>query len=303
MVSIKPYSRLNPSGMTFLFGFSVPPSFRASVVKEFMQIYLKKGHKSGWVKDGFEGLFDEDLDALFHSPDSTIIKDQERIKVCKVGWNGEDIYIKRYNPYSIWSRVEGTLTGSKALRSWKGAMILSESGFNTAEPLAAIECKRLGLPGESFYVTKEIKDSRISVYYYREEFLEKKGSVRKRRAFLRSLAGLFRDLHEKGIYHNDLKDYNILVTDDAPNRRFYLLDLEGVRKFKVLSLNRKVKNLVQIYRTLGEHLSRPDKVSFFKEYAKDNEWKGLARKVISEAELEDGRKEKRNQGLKRQRKY
>lgn len=244
---------------------------------------MKKDHKRGWVQDGYEWLFDEDLDALFRSPDCTIIKDQKRIKVSKVRWNGEDIYVKRYNTYSVWSRIEGSLNGSKAFRSWQGARLLMDKGLNTAQPLAAIEHRQWGVLKESFYVTRAIEDSWISVEYYKEKLVDKAVSIRDKRFFLRSLAKLFSDIHGKGIYHNDLKDYNILVREEEGHLRFFLLDLEGIKEYEMLPERKRLKNLVQLNRTLGRLVNNTAKIAFLKEYCGTGEWKELARSIVKES--------------------
>lgn len=248
-----------------------------------MSTYLKKDHKRGWVGAGYAKLFTEDLDALFRSPDCTIIKDQKRIKVSKVRWNGEDIYIKRYNPYSIWSRIEGSLNGSKAFRSWQGAKLLMDKGLSTAYPLASIEHRKWGILKESFYVTRAIEDSWISVDYYKEKFVDKAASITDKRDFLRSLAKLFSDIHGKGIYHNDLKDYNILVREEEGHLSFFLLDLEGIKEYETLPESKRLKNLIQLNRTLGRLVNNPAKIAFLKEYCGTGEWKELARLIVKES--------------------
>ncbi len=89
-----------------------------------------------------------------------------------------------------------------------------------------------------------------------------------RRAFLRSLASLFRSLHAQQIYHDDLKHSNILVVNNGGDESFewFLLDLEGVREYARLSERRRIKNLVQLYRTLGRYVSRSRQAFFLKCY-------------------------------------
>ena len=217
-----------------------------------MPKYLNKGEKRGWVWEGYEGLFEIDPDSLFDSTECTIIKDQKRTKVGRIIWSGEEIYLKRYNTYSVWSHIEGFIRGSKAIRAWKGAMILMGKGIATAQPLAAIEWKRFGMGGKSFYITRGVGGSHISVDYYREYLKDKQASLSDKRAFLRSLADLFREIHAKNVYHNDLKDYNILVREEGDRRRFFLVDLEGVRVYHRIPDNKRSRNLVQLNRTLGK---------------------------------------------------
>jgi len=88
---------------------------------------------------------------------------------------------------------------------------------------------------------------------------------------LRTLARLFKSVHEKRIYHNDLKASNILARDKGPATKemYSLIDLQGVRKCFYLSKRRRIKNLAQINRTLGNHLTTTEKLSFIKAYIGD----------------------------------
>src|SRR5258706_4173786 len=93
-------------------------------------------------------------------------------------------------------------------------------------------------------------------------------AMMRRRKFLVQLGHLFGTLHGKGIYHNDLKDANILAVAErqSDSVKLCLLDLDGVKRYGKLSSDRKLKNLVQINRTLGRYLRRPDKLLFLLAY-------------------------------------
>jgi serine/threonine protein kinase len=136
-----------------------------------------------------------------------------------------------------------------------------------------VEIRRWGLLVKSFYISEEIPQAKTIADYWREDLLPLKGieGRTKRRATLRSLAYLFKALHERGIYHNDLKASNILAVDRGPTSDaiFSLIDLQGVRKCFYLSKRRRIKNLAQINRTLGRQLSRTEKLFFIKAYHGD----------------------------------
>src|SRR5207244_12131603 len=85
-----------------------------------------------------------------------------------------------------------------------------------------------------------------------------------RRALARALGELFRRLHAAGVYHNDLKDVNVLVRgpEDAP--ALVLLDLERVRVLPEVPRRRRVKNLIQLARTLGPQASATDGARFLR---------------------------------------
>ncbi len=144
------------------------------------------------------------------------------------------------------------------------------AGFHTAKPIAAVERRSWGMLTSSFYLSEEILTARTVDEYWNLDLLPTSGvkGSRRRREFLNSLAGLFRSLHEIGIYHNDLKDANILFCSDKGHQdgSFYLLDLEGIRSYRNLSGRRRLKNLVQLNRTMGKFLRLSERLYLLKVY-------------------------------------
>jgi tRNA A-37 threonylcarbamoyl transferase component Bud32 len=215
-----------------------------------------------------------DPDHFFDLPGCEIIKDQKKIKVAraKIEIEGDvrTVYVKRYNAFSWRYRFGSFFQSSGAVRSLHGAAILSASGIRTARPLAAVESRTWGMLNRSFFFSEEIGGAKTADCYWQEELVPVKGKegVRKRKRFLCGMGELFRSLHEQAVYHNDLKDANILVHSDPSGEveHFYLLDLEGIRHYRNLNRRRQIKNLVQLNRTLGKYLRRVDKVRFLEAY-------------------------------------
>jgi hypothetical protein len=215
-----------------------------------------------------------DPDRFFHYPACEIIKDQKKIKVArinvKIAGDAKTIYLKRYNAFSWRYRFGSLFQSSGAVRSLNGAAILAESGVRTARPLAAVDSRSWGMLNRSFFLSEEIEDGKTADAYWQDELVPvsgKKGLLRRDR-FLRGLGSLFRSLHQQNVYHNDLKDANILVRRDSSGdaENFYLLDLEGIRRYRRLNRRRRVKNLVQLNRTLGQYLRMTDKLRFLAGY-------------------------------------
>jgi serine/threonine protein kinase len=212
-------------------------------------------------------------DRLFGRADCTVIKDQVKIKIGRVVLKIDGIpigvYVKRYNAFSTRYRMASLIRRSGAVKSLRGADILSRSGVATGKPLAAMESRSWGMLDGSFYLSEEIPQAKTADAYWREKLKPISGveGLRPRRNFLRALAGLFSRLHRAKIYHSDLKDANIIVSAGSiGEERFFLLDLEGVRRCSFLSRRRRIKNLVQLNRTLGRFLSRSDKLFFLISY-------------------------------------
>lgn len=267
-------------------------------------LFLKRGSLSLWVARDLSGdpkldlLADPDL--LFSSPECEIIKDQRKIKVGRVrveiGARIRGIYLKRYNAFSWRYRLGSLFISSAASRSWVGAKILMQANFQTGEPIAAVECRSWGMLTKSFYIGEEIPGASTVDAHWRGKLMSLRGreGFCRRRDFLKALAGLFRSLHEKGIYHNDLKDANILFrSGDKPgDGSFYLLDLEGIRRFRYLSRRHRLKNLVQLNRTLGKYLRRTEKLYGLKVYLGDaffdrREKRTWINKVLRESDRRD----------------
>ena len=215
-----------------------------------------------------------DPDHFFHLAGCEIIKDQRKIKVArlklKIQGEAKTVYLKRYNAFSWRYRFGSIFQSSGAVRSLRGAVILSESGIPTVRPLAAVDSRSWGMLNGSFFLSEEIENGKTADAYWREELLTMKGKegIRRRKRFVGAIGELFRSLHQRDVYHNDLKDANILVRPDFSGgaEQFYLLDLEGIRRYRKLNRRRQIKNLVQINRTLGKYLRVTDKLRFLESY-------------------------------------
>jgi hypothetical protein len=215
-----------------------------------------------------------DCDLLLARPDCRIIKDQKKIKVGRLslGVMGKEtsFYIKRYNAFSLRYRIGSLLALSGAVRSLRGAVLLQSARIHTATPVAAVENRVKGVLTKSFFITEEICGGKTADAYWREDLTASRlpHLWQRRRNFLAGLASVFRSLHAGGIYHNDLKDANIVAIPRPSelSQTFYLLDLEGVTRYSRLSEKRRIKNLVQINRTLGRYVSRSDKFCFLENY-------------------------------------
>src|SRR5215475_8191143 len=202
-----------------------------------------------------------DPDHFFRLAGCEVIKDQRKIKVARVKidiyGDTKTVYIKRYNAFSWRYRFGSIFQSSRAVKSLRGAVILSEAGMFTARPLAAVDSRSWGMLNGSVFLSEEIQNGKTADAYWREELLTMKGKegVRRRKRFIGAVGGLFRSLHQRDIYHNDLKDANILVRPDfSGGEQLYLLDLEGIRRYRKLNRRRQIKNLVQLNRTLGKYL-------------------------------------------------
>lgn len=278
---------------------------RTDALPDFCSV--ERGGTKIWVDQSLRcpELMDQigDCDRLLARRDCRIVKDQKKIKVGRlsltIGGQARQIYIKRYNAFSLRYRLGSLMASSGAVKSLRGAAVLRGAGIRTARPVAAVETRRMGMLTKSFFVTEEISGGKTADTYWLEDLAPAPACNRwqRRRSFLRGLAFEFRSLHAASIYHNDLKDANIIAVahPDGFSHIFYLLDLEGVHRCARLSEKRRVKNLVQINRTLGRHIRNSARLYFMKHYleavvADRNRLKRLIQVIQSESDRVDAGK-------------
>jgi hypothetical protein len=238
-------------------------------------VFIKRQKVSIWIhrKLACEPIVEllADADALLHHASCALVKDQRKITIGRIavdfGGSSHAVYLKCYNAYSWRSRFLSFFRKSGAQKSLRGAAVLREVGVLTARPIAAVEFRHRGVLKKSFYVSEEITGGKTADAYWRDDLAPQPGLTgrARRREFLKRLAVLFGTLHRQHVYHNDLKDANILVVPTTEQEQFYLLDLEGVRHREV-NRRRRLKNLVQLHRTLGRHLKQTEKLYFLRNY-------------------------------------
>ena len=232
---------------------------------------------------------DEDPDNLLTRPDCRIVKLQRKVIVGRVTTPAGTLYVKRYNVFAWRLAVASFWRPSPAFAAYRAADVLAAHGFATPEVVAAVEFRRVGMLARSFFITREVADAVTADVRWQEILAEREAGRRRaaRRALTRALADLFRRLHAAGLYHNDLKDVNVLVTGPPEAPRCVLLDLEHVRVLGRVDRRRRRKNLVQLARTLGVRATATDRARFLVAYLGTgvgrNERRAWARAVVRAA--------------------
>jgi hypothetical protein len=239
-----------------------------------------------------------ECDQLLARRDCRIVKDEKKITVGRlsltIAGNRHDLYVKRFNAFSFRYRLGSLVASSGAMKSLRGAAVLQEAGICTARPVAAVENRFLGTVTKSFFVTEEIAGGKTADSYWLEDLASGLRCRQRRRKFIEGLASLFRSLHGAAIYHNDLKDANIVTVPDSEgtSQIFYLIDVEGVQARARRRQTRWIKNLVQINRTLGRYCGGSEKLYFLKQYLEAGAYDrkrvhGWIRRIVAESDRRD----------------
>ena len=232
------------------------------VVRRGLRAWLAPGVTLADVAPG------SDPDRLLTRPACEIVKLQPKVAVGVLAAPAGRLYLKRYNVFAWRVALASVWRLSPARSAWRAARVLGALGFATPEAVAAVEVRRAGMLQKSFFVTREVPAARTADRCWQAILAEPDAGRRRtgRRALARALGDLFRRLHAAGVYHNDLKDVNVLVDGPLAEPRCVLLDLERVRTLRRVGRRRRVKNLMQLARTLGPQASATDRLRFLAAY-------------------------------------
>jgi tRNA A-37 threonylcarbamoyl transferase component Bud32 len=196
---------------------------------------------------------------------------KETVSVLSVTRDGESCtaVIKEARFASLFSRLRNTLFRSRARRNWIGARALRVRGVSTPDALALIECRRGLLLGGTILITRYLDRSQELNDYVllRYNRVLSEEETRHKKRFIAALAGFIRNLHDKGIYHADLKSNNILVGEEADSWRLYVVDLDRLRCGRRLSFEERANNLAQINASVADCITPADRMLFFRHYA------------------------------------
>ena len=158
---------------------------------------------------------------------------QGRNRIYRATIGGIDLTVKEFRVPSLANRIAYTLfRKGKARRSYDNAMTLGKLGIGTPEPIAYIEERAGGLLRRSYYVCRYWEGDVVGGW---EHKMSDSG------AMLESLARFTLTLHQKGVYHKDFSQGNIL----------YRRDKDGGFEFVLVDINRMqfgVHDTARLYR-------------------------------------------------------
>ncbi|MEE9371084.1 MAG: lipopolysaccharide kinase InaA family protein, partial [Sedimentisphaerales bacterium] len=187
--------------------------------------------------------FIEQIDALMDG--GQILKHGRTSYVSRIGWNGKDVVVKRYNHKGFIHSLRHTIKGSRARRGWLHAHRLGMLNIATPRPLAYIEQRKRMLVWKSYLITEYVEGQRLY------DFLrDSKTGEEERSKVSGQVWELFERLGEYRISHGDLKHSNILITGNVP----VLTDLDGVKvhKWNWIYRMRRRKDLRRFRKQLPE---------------------------------------------------
>lgn len=209
------------------------------------------------------------------------------------------VYFKQYLCRSVLDFIKDFVRAGRAERAYKADEMLSRNGFDVPVIIALGKLKRGFCYVTKFLVTLEIEEAR-QIYQFVSN-LRKDGEVstKGKRELIRAFGQVVGRMHDKGIFHGDLRLGNVLAKKENNCWRFFFLDNERTRKFQCLPKRLRLKNLVQINMFQSATVSNTDRMRFFKQYWLENNGNkfgkaALIRKVLKRTKKRLRKKMKTN---------
>ena len=239
-------------------------------IDRLQTMYYNKSYSEKLITDIIEAYHN-----ALASNELTVLKktSKEIVSVVSINHNEKElkVLLKESNYPGFLSRLRYVLYKSRARKCWFAARGLKVRNIATPGALALIEKRCFGLPRQSIILT-EFTDQAFELNdYVLKNFKNDLSSfeAHKKEQFIRELSQILRDLHQKGIYHADLKSNNILVKEKMGGGwAFYFIDLDRVDFKHHLSFRERSNNLAQINASVADCISLCDRLKFFRNYAR-----------------------------------
>lgn len=214
--------------------------------------------KTYFVRPEFSQLaqFTETLPETFDRIGLVIHNGRNVIK--KVNTSEGTFVVKNFKGMYLFNRLAYSFfRRSKAIRSYQHSGILNNNGIMTPPHVAWIDCYKLGLLTQSYFVSVYYHYDTLDqlIQYYNIYDPSYKLSL------YRQLAAFALKLHGLGIYHPDFSLGNILVIRTSGDYQFAMVDLNRV-KFRQVSYRNALRNFITL------RIPQEDMVIFIREYAR-----------------------------------
>jgi hypothetical protein len=164
------------------------------------------------------------------------------------------VVVKQFRNQGWFRRLERTIRGSKAERSWRVAKELVAAGLATPEPILWVESDEPG--GPSFFVARRLEGA-VEVRQFFRRLNDQAGDSAFPCAddaeFLGRLGALARRINDAGILYRDLSLGNILALPGEEDLPLYLVDFNRARIGRKPGVWRRTRDICRLPVLRREH--------------------------------------------------
>ncbi len=208
------------------------------------------------------------------SDERTERKRTDRKSLRAVTLQGRAAWLKRYEAPRGFAALRHLFRQPRAARAFQAARALEARGLPTPPPLGFLALRGFaGRHGPSWFVYEAIPGT-LDLRRRAERDGDRWTPLARAR-LARALARLYLRLLDAGLVHADFKAENILVFEEDPlPRRFLLIDLDGLRFDPAPSRYAVARNVVQLHDALGGCSGPLDRAVFLRRLTPVFPWLG-----------------------------
>lgn len=222
----------------------------------------------GWTEGCADALLEPE--AVLARSDTRMLKRRDAGRTVGLATvDGERVVVKLFEEHGLVDALERLILGSAAARAARGIARMGAVGFAAPDLVAVLETPLVGAARRSVLVTRAVDGSPVDEAWERLRPSE-------RLPFARQLGEYVRALHGAGVYPQDLWVTNLIAVPHGEDWRWVLVDLDRVRVYQRLSRQRRLKNLVQIERSLLRTAEPAHREAFLAGYLGSDEEDELA---------------------------
>lgn len=222
-------------------------------------------HRRDFDLDKVKSIVEEHLRLLRESP-SSLAKNAPEVSVSIMKDEGVRVCVKHFRNLNLWRTFKDHFRQPKGLKSWVGSHGLRVRGIPSLTPLALVEKRRWWGLRESFFLMETSETGQEMDRY----ILERLGDLQKKRLFTKAFAQWLSYLHQKGVFHQDMKTCNILVSENGGGWKFHLLDQEDISLDEKVGSEKLFKSFLQLNTSTPRTVTRTDRFRFLNEYLRGN---------------------------------
>lgn len=221
----------------------------------------------------------ERLDALLIAHDEALAASDARVakesRKGRVTLHGDAVVKERFATGGF-DRLRDRIAPGRHRAGYVNAHAVHPRGVRAARPLAFVQ-----RGGRIFSVFRDLsKLPRLDVWM---QHVAQSDNRAWRRAWLDYTADWVAWMHDKGVYHGDLKGVNVRVYVDGADLRLYLIDTDRmVLGWRPVSRRRRLKNLAQLAASITTEISRTDRLRWWRRYTRGHPLRADERKALAE---------------------
>lgn len=182
------------------------------------------------------------IDSEFAS--GTLVQQGNRNTLRRFTLGGADVVVKHFGRPNPFNRlVYSFLRKPKGLRAYEYAFRVRNAGFDTPEPIAYLERRRMGLVADAYFISTECP--------YKRRFYEfGNARVEDCEDIVRAFARVAAAFHEAGMLHRDFSPGNILFDNVGGEWKFAFVDINRM-SFATVSVEKGCRNFARLWGQLG----------------------------------------------------